>query len=152
MEADIDDSHIHIRMFPVEKRELKGEIFRALETDWTVVRQLATQFREETQTGSDPGNFGECGEVWLIQPRKVLRATYELACGVVQMEKFPSGWLLCFWWIHPNQRNNGLSLSVWKQLEGIYGDFSIEAPTSKAMNAFLKKVDPMRAHRIVICR
>ncbi|QTN42161.1 hypothetical protein [Marinobacter salsuginis] len=54
--------------------------------------------------------------------------------------KIKDTWVLCWAWIHPFARKQGLLQKYWKYyfLE-TFGDFAVEAPLSPSMEAFLKK-------------
>lgn len=54
--------------------------------------------------------------------------------------KIKDTWVLCWVWIHPFARNQGLLQKYWKYyfLE-TFGDFAVEAPLSPSMESFLKK-------------
>ena len=51
------------------------------------------------------------------------------------------GWHMLFAWIADEWRRRGVMSSRWPQWRETYGDFTLERPLSKAMRAFIAKVE-----------
>lgn len=149
MSGDHESPHVNLTMPAVSKREYSGSIFKAEKRDWPAVQRLAAQFRAETDQGSNPGEFGEAGHIWLIASTESPRANYILAAGAAQIEQTSNGWILAWWWIHPIERGRGLARKFWKGLESNYGDFWLELPiATKAMTQFIATHDPDGNHKL----
>ncbi len=53
----------------------------------------------------------------------------------------PSGWALCWIWLHPYYRNKGILSKKWQLFQKEFGEnFYVEPPFSRAMEKFLSKV------------
>lgn len=63
---------------------------------------------------------------------------FSLCKDVDESQKWEMQWV----WFHPYYRNKGLLASAWKGFEEKYGkDFGKEPPISKAMQAFINKME-----------
>ena len=51
----------------------------------------------------------------------------------------PEQLVLAWVWIHPFFRRQGILTAHWDMLKRLYGNFKVEPPLSKAMDAFLKR-------------
>lgn len=59
--------------------------------------------------------------------------------GGCAFQKIGSDWVLCWVWIHPFYREQGVLSQQWTTFVDDMGDFFIESPISNAMESFLKK-------------
>jgi hypothetical protein len=52
-----------------------------------------------------------------------------------------SGWLMMFAWISDEWRRKGVLTRRWLSWRKIYGDFTLSSPLSRAMRAFVVKMN-----------
>jgi len=52
----------------------------------------------------------------------------------------PAQLVLSWVWIHPFLRRKGILTAYWERFRKLYGNFPVEGPLSKAMEAFLEKM------------
>jgi len=146
--CDLSKPYVTVTMPAVEYRA--EPVFRARRFDWPAVGQLERQFARESGYDANVPVFGNCGDIWLVQPNGRIRGSYTLVCGVAEVSPCASGGGIVRWlWVHPNERglpaNTRRSKRIsrgellWKRLLEEYGQLTLEPPVSGAMARFAEK-------------
>jgi len=104
---------------------------------WWIANQLRTEEGYDFTPYSDDFRFKY--SVWLWYE------SGELVAGLffrhwLPDDKHPDvGHELCWVWVVPNARRQGILSSVWPKLREMYGDFWVQGPLSDGMRSFLRR-------------
>lgn len=112
------------------------------------VYEIARMFRREfdydfVQYGYKGDDYDpDCvAYLWHAPDNKDLTLRRRSACGVACFRLRETGHALQWIWLHPFLRNKGVLSLAWPTFVDRHPEFDVEWPMSKAMKAFLAKVN-----------